>query len=321
MQIDLSIIIPTHNRAGDLLENLASLLPQCQGEPIEVIVVDSASCPVEAQALRDLAKDGAFQLIRLDAPGASLARNAGIARARGTWLGFLDDDVVPNHDWAERALYRIRTSQKNDGVIGGRALPLWPAQVPRRGFAPSDLGPRARILVSIIDDPNVYRCEGAPLGISANLLLRKEALQKIGGFPVGMGRVKKSLASGEDPYVMDEIVRAGYVSWYDGLMGVDHKIHAKQLTTNWIARRAWHEGMVSLRRSATRSDRTAILLKCAASLPALLFLHLTRPSSTDYIVRFYHNLGMVCGRLAAIRPDRFAWRSIASRPTVTPSPT
>jgi glycosyltransferase involved in cell wall biosynthesis len=317
MQIILSIIIPTHNRASDLRENLAALLPQCRGRPIEIIVVDSASRPDEAQALKAAAKDGAFQLIRLDTPGASLARNAGIARARGSWLGFLDDDVVPNPDWAERALSRIGASQDNDGVIAGRALPRWPAELPRRGFAPSDLGSRARILVSIIDDPHVYRCDGAPLGISANLLLRREALQKIGGFPVGMGRVKNSLASGEDPYVMDEIVRAGYLSWYDGSMCVEHKIQSKQLTTGWIARRAWHEGIVSLRRSAARSDRSALLLKCLVSLPALLFLHVTKPWNTDYIVRFYHNLGMVCGRVAAIRRDRFAWRVLDAQPTAT----
>ena len=318
MQIVLSIIIPTHNRSDDLLENVASLVPQCQGKPIEIIVVDSASRPDEAARLRDAAKDGAFQLVRLDAPGASLARNAGIARARGVWLGFLDDDAVPMPDWAMRALARIATCNNDDGVIAGRALPRWPVQQPGRRFSPSDLGPRARILVSIIDDPNVYRCEGAPLGISANLLLRKEALQQIGGFPVGMGRVKKSLASGEDPYVMDEIVGLGYRSWYDGSMCVEHKIQPKQMTTNWIARRAWHEGIVSLRRSAARGDRSALLLKCLASLPALLALHLARPSSTDYIVRFYHNLGFICGRLAAIRPDRFAWRVSQPQPTASP---
>jgi glycosyltransferase involved in cell wall biosynthesis len=318
MKTILSIIIPTHNRSGDLLENLAALVPQCQGKPVEIIVVDSASNPQEAQALRDAAKDGTFQLIRMDAPGASRARNAGIAEAQGPWLGFLDDDAVPHPDWVERALLRIGTGESNLGVIAGRALPRWPEQPAARSFAPSDLGPRARVLVSIIDDPHVYRCEGAPLGISANLLLLKEALVKIGGFPVGMGRVKKSLASGEDPYVMDEIVKAGYVAWYDGSMCVDHKIQAKQLTTNWIARRAWHEGLVSLRRSAGCSDRTATVLKCLVSLPALLAMHLTRPSNTDYAVRFYHNLGLVCGRVAEMRPGRFAWRVSEARTTATP---
>lgn len=316
MQTVLSIIIPTHNRASDLFENLASLVPQCQGKPVEIIAVYSASRPDDARALNAAAQKGTFQLVRLDVPGASRARNAGTAKARGSWLGFLDDDVVPMPDWVDRALSRISASQENDGVIAGRVLPRWPAELPSRGFAPSDLGPRARILVSIIEDPNVYRCEGPPIGISANLLLRKEALQKIGSFPVGMGRVKNSLASGEDPYVMDEIVRAGYLSWYDGSMCVEHKIYAKQLTSGWIARRAWHEGIVSHRRSAARSDRAAILLKCLASLPALLFLRLWRPSNTDFIVRFYHNLGLVCSRIAAVRGDQFG--VAPAQPTVAP---
>jgi glycosyltransferase involved in cell wall biosynthesis len=313
METMLSIIIPTHNRSADVLENLAALVPQCRDQPIEIIVVDSASKPAEAAFLREAAKDGGFKLIRMDAPGASRARNAGIALAKGPWLGFLDDDAVPHSDWVARAMSRINASAENVGVIAGRALPRWPDKPVARGFKPEDLGPRARILVSIIDDPDVYRCEGAPLGISANLLLRKEALAKIGGFPVSMGRVKNSLASGEDPYVMDEIVKRGYVAWYDGTMCVDHKIQPKQLTTNWIARRSWHEGMVSLRRSAGAGDRTSLVLKCLASLPALLLMHLARPSNTDYAVRFYHNLGLVCGRVAEMRPGRPFWR-------VTPPP-
>jgi glycosyltransferase involved in cell wall biosynthesis len=318
MQPVLSIIIPTHNRSADVLENLAALLPQCQDQPVEVIVVDSASKPEEAAILRDAAKDGSFQLLRMEAPGASRARNAGIAQAQGRWLGFLDDDAVPHTDWVARAMSRINASDPTVGVVAGRALPRWPESPVARGFKPEDLGPRARVLVSIIDDPDVYRCEGAPLGISANLLLLKEALAKIGGFPVGMGRVKKSLASGEDPYVMDEIVKRGYVAWYDGTMCVDHKIQPKQLTTNWIARRSWHEGMVSLRRSAGTSDRTSLVMRCFASLPALLLMHLVRPSNTDYAVRFYHNLGLVCGRVGEMRPGRTAWRVSSSQSTATP---
>ncbi len=181
METMLSIIIPTHNRSADVLENLAALVPQCRDEPIEIIVVDSASNPAEAAILRDAAKDGEFKLIRMDAPGASRARNAGIALAKGPWLGFLDDDAVPHSDWVARAMSRIHASADNVGVIAGRALPRWPDSPVARGFKPENLGPRARILVSIIDDPDVYRCDGAPLGISANLLLRKEALAKIGG--------------------------------------------------------------------------------------------------------------------------------------------
>jgi glycosyltransferase involved in cell wall biosynthesis len=318
MQPVLSIIIPTHNRSADVLENLAALLPQCQEQPVEVIVVDSASKTEEAAILRDAAKDGSFQLLRMEAPGASRARNAGIARAQGRWLGFLDDDAVPHTDWVVRAMSRINASDPTVGVVAGRALPRWPESPVARGFKPEDLGPRARVLVSIIDDPDVYRCEGAPLGISANLLLLKEALAKIGGFPVGMGRVKKSLASGEDPYVMDEIVKRGYVAWYDGTMCVDHKIQPKQLTTNWIARRSWHEGMVSLRRSAGTSDRTSLVMRCFASLPALLLMHLVRPSNTDYAVRFYHNLGLVCGRIGEMRPGRPSWRVSPPQSTATP---
>lgn len=299
MKIVLSIIIPTHNRASDLYENLASLRPQCQDRPVEIIVVDSASTPDQAVALNALRRTDLVQLIRLDRPGVSIARNAGVAQARGTWLGFLDDDVIPASDWVDSVLARIASSDERISVVAGRVLPRWPAGTKGLTFDPSSLDRRSRVLLSVIDDTRVYCTSAAPLGISANLVIRKEALAQVNGFPEHMGRVGKSLASGEDPYVIDEIVRQGFESWYDGRICVEHKIYATQLTQRWMARRSWHEGLVSLRKCTSRLERARLVAKCAASLPALILLRAFAASRAEYVVRLHHNLGFVCGALTA----------------------
>lgn len=304
MQIVLSIIIPTHNRADDLREHLATLLPQCEDKPVEIIVVDSASNPDHAAAIQALPQLHLVQFIRLDRPGVSIARNAGVARAHGAWFGFLDDDVIPAADWVDSTLARIALSGNQLGVVAGRVLPRWPSVTSERAFDPSGLDRRSLVLLSVIDDTRVYCTSAAPLGISANLLIRREALLQVDGFPEHMGRVGTSLASGEDPYVIDEIVRRGFESWYDGTICVEHKIYGAQLTHHWMARRAWHEGLVSLRRCRSRRGRARVAAKCVATLPALLVLRTVASSRAEYVVRLYHNLSFVCGSLATIFRSR-----------------
>ncbi|MEN8128949.1 MAG: glycosyltransferase family A protein [Pseudomonadota bacterium] len=93
--MDISVIIPTHNRA-DLLERaLDSVLKQTL-QPGEIIVVDDGSTDHTAA----LVKDGFPQVVLLqqDNLGVSRARNQGIASAHGEWLAFLDsdDEWLPN---------------------------------------------------------------------------------------------------------------------------------------------------------------------------------------------------------------------------------
>lgn len=68
MHIALSIIIPTHNRADDLAENLSVLAPQCHGQPVEIIVVDSASDPDQAAAIAALQNTAPHALSASTAP-------------------------------------------------------------------------------------------------------------------------------------------------------------------------------------------------------------------------------------------------------------
>lgn len=310
MGVDLSVIIPTHNRSADLFENLDALLPQCRDRPVEVIVVDSASNPEHAAKLGVLLQRDDVRLIRLDRPGVSIARNAGLGAARGAWLGFLDDDAVPQPDWVRSVLTQIGSGDDRVGVVAGRVLPRWPAPAGMRMFPLKALGGRARILLSILDDPGVYRSFPEPLGISANLLIRKAALDRIGGFPGDMGRIGTSLASGEECAVMDRIVQLGYESWVCGTICVEHKIYPDQLTWRWLARRAWHQGRFNQNKSRLQRTTLPTAAKCIASLPALLPLQLLAGSNADYLVRLFHNIGFASGAvIAAFRPPLAACRA------------
>jgi glycosyltransferase involved in cell wall biosynthesis len=85
----LSVIIPSHNRAVYLKEAIDSVLCQVP-KPLEVIVVDDGSTDGTWQILNSY--NSSIAAIRQPRMGVSGARNAGIRRAKGEWIAFLDSD-------------------------------------------------------------------------------------------------------------------------------------------------------------------------------------------------------------------------------------
>lgn len=95
----ISVIVPCYNAEAFLAEAVESVLRQTHAE-FECIVVNDCSTDNSATVLRDLAaKDDRIKPIYLEANrGASGARNAGLAAARGEWITFLDaDDLYYEH--------------------------------------------------------------------------------------------------------------------------------------------------------------------------------------------------------------------------------
>jgi glycosyltransferase involved in cell wall biosynthesis len=85
---DVSIIIPTYNRARFLGATIDSAL--AQGEGVEVIVVDDGSTDGTAALLADYGER--LRFLRQSNRGPSAARNLGAVQARGDYLFFLDSD-------------------------------------------------------------------------------------------------------------------------------------------------------------------------------------------------------------------------------------
>ncbi|MEW9546842.1 glycosyltransferase family 2 protein [Nonomuraea sp. NPDC050783] len=92
----LSVIVPFHNVEPYLTECLRSLAAQTLDD-LEVVLVDDGSADGSRRIAEDFAAaDPRFVLIGQRNQGPGPARNAGIRRARGTYLAFADaDDVVP----------------------------------------------------------------------------------------------------------------------------------------------------------------------------------------------------------------------------------
>lgn len=91
----VSIIIPTHNRASWLTKTIQSVVAQ-SFEDWELLVVDDASSDDTKKVVRRFPQ---ARYIRMENhSGVSAARNRGVRETSGRWLCFLDSDDLWVHD-------------------------------------------------------------------------------------------------------------------------------------------------------------------------------------------------------------------------------
>jgi glycosyltransferase involved in cell wall biosynthesis len=102
----VSVIIPTLGRYQYLPDALASLRRQTI-RPSEVIIVDQNSTDQRRPEIYADYADLNLRVIWQDQRGQSLARNTGLAAARGTYVFLFDDDSIARDDLIEVHLQQV----------------------------------------------------------------------------------------------------------------------------------------------------------------------------------------------------------------------
>lgn len=127
-----SVIVPTRNRADLLHRALLSISEQSFGD-YEVLVVDDGSDPAPAAAVREVVAGMGprFQVVRREPAasrhGPNVARNEGIHRARGRYVGFVDDDDY----WCDAD--HLRIAAEHLGTKSGSEIDIYVAnQIAKR---------------------------------------------------------------------------------------------------------------------------------------------------------------------------------------------
>ncbi|MCR5116614.1 MAG: glycosyltransferase family 2 protein [Lachnospiraceae bacterium] len=90
--MNISVIIPTYNRAPLIERAIRSILEQTY-KPLEIIVVDDGSTDNTREVVESIG-DPAVKYCYKENGGAGSARNYGVERAQGDWIAFHDSDDV-----------------------------------------------------------------------------------------------------------------------------------------------------------------------------------------------------------------------------------
>ena len=178
-----SVVVPTLGSEPKLSLLLAALARQTlPREHFEVIVVFDGAEPTPA--IRETLGALDARVVRLDArSGPPVARNQGAALARGEFLAWAEDDIVPEHDWLERAADRIAAEPDLDVIEG---LTVKPGGRPVR-----------------------IRADDSPQYIPCNLFVRRSLFERIGGFHEGYYDPENGVFFREDADLGYTLERAG----------------------------------------------------------------------------------------------------------------
>jgi glycosyltransferase involved in cell wall biosynthesis len=219
----VSVVVPTHDRADYLAVTLDSLKDQDFDEPYEVIVVDDGS----RDATPSVARRAGVRYMRHDPPrGVNAARNDGARSAEADLVAFVDDDVHAPRGWL-RALVHGAREHPGAEAFGG------PIRARLEGPAPRSCG-RELPPITTLDLGREDR--EAELVWSANMLVRRSALERVGEFD-------PSLPTGGDEEEWLRRLRAnGGTVMYLADAGLDHRRAGDDARLRNLMRSAYHRG-------------------------------------------------------------------------------
>jgi glycosyltransferase involved in cell wall biosynthesis len=226
---DISVVIPTCNRAQQLGRVLERLRDQDAGEVrYEVVVVDNNSTDdtrrvIEAVAGTD--PDGRIRYLFEPCQGVSYARNAGVANTTAPVVAFLDDDGMPDRDWV-LSMKRAFDAHPEADCIGGRIKPRW---IHAR---PSWLTAAHWGAIAVQDRPRVAYLntrQASACLLGANLGCRRDAILAVGGFSPDYPR-------GQDREFQMRLWRAGKQGLYLPAIDVTVDVPPERLTRHYHRR-------------------------------------------------------------------------------------
>ena len=252
----VSVVVPF---AGDQVA-AAAMLEQvgrlALGDEDELLIADNS--PAGDEVERALAQRGervrsSVTVVRAAKMRSSYyARNAGAERARRPWVLFLDADCIPEPSLIDR--YLADEPDPSVGAISGRV-----AGAPGSGLVEDWYASRR-----VLDQTDMYEKRQRPAAVTANLLVRRDAWEEVGGFLEG-------IRSGGDTDFCWRLQDRGWTLSHRPAAAVEHR---HRTTVRELARQfvRFGAGLAWLNRrypgSSERPRPVRSLLRCAAGIVA-----------------------------------------------------
>jgi cellulose synthase/poly-beta-1,6-N-acetylglucosamine synthase-like glycosyltransferase len=189
----VSLVVPVRDEASSVDELLAGVAAQTL-RPDEIIFVDGGSRDDTVARLRAAcAEDHSIRVVEAGDATPGRGRNVGIAAARYDWLALTDAGTRPEPEWLAR-LVAVARRDPSTSVVYGNFEPFTDTFF-ERCAALAYVPPKQERAGELIRGPSI-----------ASVLLRREAWQKVGGFP--------DLRAAEDLMFMSKVERAGFgIAW------------------------------------------------------------------------------------------------------------
>jgi glucosyl-dolichyl phosphate glucuronosyltransferase len=315
----ISVVLCTYRQPHYLPRALASLVDQTlPHSQYEIVVVDNG-CDEGVRSLAAVYAQRA-NVIYVAEPklGLSTARNTGVRSASGEYVVFIDDDGVATQSWLERISRAFSAGDRRLGCVGGPIELIW--ECPRPDWVADSLLP---VLTSLDRGGNARDLADGDWLFGCNMAFRASALDEVGGFSTGLGRVGKNLLSNEEVLLQLTLGRHGYRRFYDPGALVRHHVAPDRLKPEWFLRRFYWQGVSQavtarlsedigpFKRFRNAALDAGLLLKSPRQLQALVSIGLDREQTEHMALR--------CATLARIGLVR-GWLTGSVTTHVPPQP-
>ena len=196
----ISVVIPLYNKEKQIACTLQSVFEQTF-QNFEIVIVDDGSTDNSVEEVEKF-DDSRIRLIHQTNAGVSAARNRGIEEASGELIAFLDaDDVwMPEYLATQYGLYQkypecsVYACNYEFRDSEGKVTPTIIRKLPFEG--------EDGILSNYFE---VASCSHPPI-CSISIMVKKTAIQAIGGFPLG-------IKSGEDLLTWARLAVSGVIAY------------------------------------------------------------------------------------------------------------
>lgn len=241
--VEVTVVIPTHNRATFLRDTIDSLLRHKQALDYEIVVVDNApsndlrECIVNYGQMQEKPQ---IRYVPEGRIGLHHARHAGARAARSEIIIFIDDDVVVPAEWLSEMVRPFEDSTvaavggKTAGLFPeGKEIPQWWLSIVRASLSLLDLGDKSRPMTP---PESPYGC---------NMAIRRSILEEVGGFNADVFADKALLRYWGDGEVglAKKLYKKGYKIWYSASAWLYHRVPESRLSEEYLKKRAHDEGI------------------------------------------------------------------------------
>jgi glucosyl-dolichyl phosphate glucuronosyltransferase len=224
--------------ASQRLEQTVDCVKSVQAQdppPGQMIVVVDHNESLQAELRARLPDE--VEVVANERPrGLSSARNTAVARSRGEYIVFIDDDAIAHEQWLARLLSTFDDPQVVG--VGGHALPLWESGQP--GWLPPEFLWVVGCSYSGLPESGEVR---NPLG--CNMAFRAGLFDTVGHFNPAIGRLGSlPLGCEETEFCLRaaRAMRGARIALTAGAE-IDHRVPAARATASYLLRRCYFEGI------------------------------------------------------------------------------
>jgi glycosyltransferase involved in cell wall biosynthesis len=245
---DISIIIPTLNRASHLGRALQSIATGVSPtNTVEITVVDNGSTDQTASVYQETKEQFPkyeWRYFDEPMPGLLSGRHRGAKEARGEILSFLDDDVLLSASWFNA----LQDAFSDPGIVlvGGPSRPQYELDPPdwlERLWVEVD-GFRILGSLSLLASGPEIRIIDPLYVFGLNFSIRKAAFETCGGFHPDciQATLQRYQGDGETGLSL-KVKEAGFRALHHPDLAVTHLIPASRLSLESFERRGFYQGV------------------------------------------------------------------------------